>query len=90
LTVELAILKVPHPIQYQGSKRGLAPIILRYLPIKMGRLVEPFADAASAWFSVHVAFLLYMLTPLFFITPPQPHRAVQTGAASDAAEATRR
>jgi len=56
----------------------------------MGRLVEPFADAASAWFSVHVAFLLYMLTPLFFITPPQPHRAVQTGAASDAAEATRR
>jgi DNA adenine methylase len=40
-------MKVPHPIQYQGSKRGLAPIILRYLPIKMGRLIEPFAGSAA-------------------------------------------
>jgi uncharacterized membrane protein len=31
--------------------------------------------AASAWFSVHVAFLIYLLTPLFFIVPPQ-RRAV--------------
>jgi uncharacterized membrane protein len=53
-------------------------------------VVSYLTGAASAWFSVHVAFLLYMLTPLFFITPPQSHRAVQTGAASDAAEAARR
>src|SRR5437870_498247 len=38
---------VPHPIQYQGSKRGLAPLILRYLPEQMPRLVEPFAGTAA-------------------------------------------
>lgn len=38
---------VPHPIQYQGSKRGLAPLILRYLPVQMDRLVEPFAGSAA-------------------------------------------
>ena len=43
---------------------------------------------AAAWFSVHVAFLLYMLTPLFFIVPPPPRR-VAGGGVSDAAETTR-
>jgi len=38
---------IPHPIQYQGSKRGLAPWILRYLPVQMERLVEPFAGSAA-------------------------------------------
>lgn len=38
---------IPHPIQYQGSKRGLAPLILRYLPAQMDRLVEPFAGSAA-------------------------------------------
>jgi DNA adenine methylase len=38
---------IPHPIQYQGSKRGLAPIILRYLPVQMERLVEPFTGSAA-------------------------------------------
>lgn len=37
----------PHPIQYQGSKRGLAPVILRYLPTQMDRLVEPFAGSSA-------------------------------------------
>jgi DNA adenine methylase len=40
-------MTVPHPIQYQGSKRGLAPLILRYLPEQMPRLVEPFAGTAA-------------------------------------------
>jgi DNA adenine methylase len=40
-------VKVPHPIQYQGSKRGLAPLIIRYLPAQMDRLVEPFAGSAA-------------------------------------------
>jgi len=40
-------MKVPHPIQYQGSKRSLASIILRYFPIKFPRLVEPFAGTAA-------------------------------------------
>lgn len=38
---------VPHPIPYQGSKRGLAPIILSYFPSHFGRLVEPFAGSAA-------------------------------------------
>jgi DNA adenine methylase len=40
-------MKIPHPIQYQGSKRSLASIILRYFPIKFPRLVEPFASTAA-------------------------------------------
>jgi DNA adenine methylase len=40
-------MKIPHPIQYQGSKRSLASIILRYFPIKFSRLVEPFAGTAA-------------------------------------------
>ncbi len=30
---------------------------------------------AAAWASVHAVFLVYMLTPLFFIVPPMAHRA---------------
>ena len=40
-------MKPPQPFQYQGSKRLLAPLILRYLPEKMARLVEPFAGSAA-------------------------------------------
>lgn len=40
-------MKVPHPIQYQGSKRTLASAILRYFPNKFARLVEPFAGTAA-------------------------------------------
>ncbi|HPG40608.1 MAG TPA: DNA adenine methylase [bacterium] len=40
-------MKVPHPIQYQGSKRALASTILRYLPDKFSGLVEPFAGTAA-------------------------------------------
>ena len=35
--------------------------------------------AAGAWVSAHVAFLIYLLTPLFFIVPPEPPRGVQVG-----------
>lgn len=40
-------MKMPHPIQYQGSKRNLASTILRYLPCNFSRLVEPFAGSAA-------------------------------------------
>jgi len=40
-------MTVPQPFQYQGSKRGLAPMILPYLPTKFARLVEPFAGSAA-------------------------------------------
>lgn len=38
---------VPHIVQYQGSKRILAPQILRYMPRRFERLVEPFAGMAA-------------------------------------------
>ena len=37
----------PHIVQYQGSKRVLAPQILQYLPYRFQRLVEPFAGMAA-------------------------------------------
>ncbi|MGZ8217658.1 Dam family site-specific DNA-(adenine-N6)-methyltransferase [Methylomagnum sp.] len=37
----------PHPIQYQGSKRNLAPVILGYYPKSINRLLEPFAGSAA-------------------------------------------
>jgi DNA adenine methylase len=39
--------KTPHIVQYQGSKRLLAPQILRYMPCKINRLFEPFAGMAA-------------------------------------------
>ncbi len=38
---------IPHPVQYQGSKRNLAPAILRYFPRHIASLVEPFAGSAA-------------------------------------------
>lgn len=40
-------MKLPQPIQYQGSKRLLAPFILRYLPADTARLIEPFAGTGA-------------------------------------------
>ena len=40
-------MKLPQPIQYQGSKRLLAPMILRYLPENSLRLIEPFAGSGA-------------------------------------------
>lgn len=37
----------PHIVQYQGSKRILAPQILRYMPKHCRRLVEPFSGTAA-------------------------------------------
>ena len=47
-------------------------------------VVSYLIGAAAAWFSVHVAFVLYMLTPLFFIVPPAS-LAEKAGAASSEA-----
>lgn len=38
---------IPHPIQYQGSKRNLAHVILRYVPKDVDCLIEPFAGSAA-------------------------------------------
>lgn len=46
--------KIPHIVQYQGSKRILAPQILQYMPDRFNRLIEPFAGMAAV--SVAVAY----------------------------------
>lgn len=40
-------VSAPQAFQYQGSKRLLAPRILEYLPVRMSRLVEPFAGSGA-------------------------------------------
>src|SRR5256886_16514311 len=40
-------------------------------------VVSYLLGAAATLFNVHVAFVLYALTPLFFITPPQSRRIVE-------------
>src|SRR5438445_6865531 len=40
-------MSLPQPFQYQGSKRALASLILRYLPENVTRLVEPFCGSAA-------------------------------------------
>lgn len=41
------MLKTPHLVQYQGSKRNLAKYILEYFPPKFNRLIEPFSGTAA-------------------------------------------
>lgn len=45
-------MKTPHLVQYQGSKRILAPKILQFMPERFDRLVEPFAGIASVSIAV--------------------------------------
>lgn len=50
-------MKVPHPFPYQGSKRIIAPEILKFFPDDVELLIEPFCGAsaisiASAAFSL--------------------------------------
>lgn len=39
--------KIPHLVQYQGSKRNLADQILVFIPDSFNRLIEPFAGSAA-------------------------------------------
>jgi uncharacterized membrane protein len=39
--------------------------------------------AAAAWVSVHAAFVVYLLTPLFYITPPGWHGRIPSQAQAD-------
>lgn len=42
----------PHIVQYQGSKRNLAPQILQYMPKRFNRLIEPFSGMAAITIAV--------------------------------------
>jgi DNA adenine methylase len=54
---------LPHPIQYQGSKRNLAPIILQYFPKKVKHIVEPFAGTAA----ISIAAAARQISQIFWI-----------------------
>ena len=45
---------IPHLVQYQGSKRSLAPIIAGYYPQKFNRFIEPFSGTAAM--SIYTAY----------------------------------
>lgn len=55
--------KLPHPIQYQGSKRSLASEILKFFPSQVERLVEPFAGTCA----VSVAAAAQLVTQQFWL-----------------------
>ena len=42
-----SVAGIPQPIPYQGSKRRIAPTILRYFPNRIRRLIEPFAGSVA-------------------------------------------
>ena len=46
------MVSLPHPIQYQGSKRNLASDILSFLPSRVERFVEPFTGTAAVSIAV--------------------------------------
>jgi D12 class N6 adenine-specific DNA methyltransferase len=46
-TLPKAIVGIPHPIAYQGSKRQLARWLVGQIPLGAVRLVEPFAGSAA-------------------------------------------
>lgn len=45
-------IRVPHIVQYQGSKRKLAPQILPFFPTRFNRLIEPFSGMAAITLAV--------------------------------------
>lgn len=55
--------KVPHIIQYQGSKRKLALQILKYMPSKMNKLIEPFSGMAA----ISIAAAYYNKSSAYYI-----------------------
>lgn len=40
-------MRVPHLVQYQGSKRLIAPEIIKFFPEQIDRLVEPFSGTCA-------------------------------------------
>ncbi len=55
--------KTPHIVQYQGSKRILAPQIMKYMPKRFNRLIEPFSGMAA----ISIAVAQTKKTGLYYI-----------------------
>lgn len=75
--------RVPHIVQYQGSKRKLASEILRHMPSRFGSITEPFAGVAS----VSIAAAFGRRTDKFFLNDIN---APLVGMLKEAVEAPRR
>ncbi len=41
------MMKIPHLVQYQGSKRIIAPEIIKFFPASFDRLIEPFSGTCA-------------------------------------------
>ncbi len=61
-------MKIPHLVQYQGSKRNLASKIIQFFPKKFNRFVEPFAGSAA----ISIACAFYNYTEKFLINDLNP------------------
>lgn len=55
--------RIPHIVQYQGSKRLLAPQILQFMPQTFERLIEPFSGMAA----ITIATAYEERTKCFFV-----------------------
>lgn len=68
IAVHAYILKYLLKAEFVGTQD---PHIIRKSFVGVGSYL---AGAAVAWLNVEAAFILYALTPLFFIVPPQPRK----------------
>jgi DNA adenine methylase len=57
-----ALMNVPHPFPYQGSKRALAHQILGFVPKDAATLIEPFAGSAAISIACRYAGLIETTT----------------------------
>lgn len=46
-------MRIPHLVQYQGSKRMIAPEIVKFFPTSVDRLIEPFSGTCAI--TIHAA-----------------------------------
>ncbi|HET8608185.1 MAG TPA: TMEM175 family protein [Burkholderiales bacterium] len=65
-------------------------VIPHIIPKSFIGVLSYLVGAAVAWFVSHAAFVIYLLTPLFFVVPPQRHRTPAAESASATARSTQR
>ena len=64
-------MKTPHLVQYQGSKRMIAPKIIEFFPEKIDRL-DGIYTAKNLW--PRYSFTIFMYLPSFYLfSPPKPN-----------------
>ena len=51
-------MKTPHLVQYQGSKRIIAPEIVKFFPTTFDRLIEPFAGTCAITIAMNFGLMI--------------------------------